>query len=42
MWGIAPQKIGRAAVKDQSKSDILLFNHSIACLFALWRIESKI
>jgi hypothetical protein len=28
MWGIATKKIGRVAVKEQGKSDTLLFNRS--------------
>jgi hypothetical protein len=29
MWGIATKKIGRVAVKEQGKSDILLFSRSL-------------
>jgi hypothetical protein len=29
MWDIVTKKIGRVAVKEQGKSGILLFNHSL-------------
>jgi hypothetical protein len=34
MWGIATKKIGRVAVKEQGKSDTLLFTRSLTATMA--------